>query len=43
MLLSGCPTIDSTFTSVAKLVARDWRNAAGTLTDGLPGSPAARA
>ncbi|QNT68329.1 Na+/proline symporter [Defluviicoccus vanus] len=26
MLLSGCSTIDSTFTSVAKLVARDWRN-----------------
>ncbi len=26
MLLSGTSTIDSTFTSVAKLVARDWRN-----------------
>lgn len=27
MLLSGGSTIDSTFTSVAKLAARDWRNA----------------
>lgn len=26
MLLSGSSTIDSTFTSVAKLAARDWRN-----------------
>jgi solute:Na+ symporter, SSS family len=26
MLLSGSSTIDSTFTSVARLVARDWRN-----------------
>jgi hypothetical protein len=26
MLLSGSSTIDSTFSSVAKLVARDWRN-----------------
>jgi SSS family solute:Na+ symporter len=26
MLLSGGSTIDSTFTSVAKMVARDWRN-----------------
>lgn len=28
MLLSGSSTIDSTFTSVAKLTARDWRNEA---------------
>ena len=34
MLLSGCSTIDSTLTSVAKLVARDWRND--------PQAPAAR-
>lgn len=30
MLLSGGSTIDSTFTSVAKLAAKDWRNDHGT-------------
>lgn len=34
MLLSGGSTIDSTFTSVAKLVARDWKNDADGTSPG---------